>query len=421
MTHFNHDWTDDTVAVPQSVGDRFYAQDLNDDFNYLKHLPYEAILQGRTKGVMIPPTDTWDTDSHSLTLSGGFGVVALNTPVLDTNENFTIPPKTTLDPRYERIAFSNVTLILPNDGNAHYIVATSTKQSLLQRGKALLSENYACRIRYDGVITVQDTAPTTNQILIGLCYDNEYLLCKDFVLNQIVDTIKLHKWYSKNKITNSLVSLLQSYYNTDISNIETHVSIGTVSGNGIDNGTFNNCTISIGTVSGSGIGISGGTFTNCIISIDTISGDRGIYRGTFNNCTISIGTVSGSGSGIDGGTFNNCIISIGTVSGKFGISGGTFNNCVITINTVSSGNGVYGGTFNNCIITINTVSSGNGVYGGTFNNCIITINTVSSGNGVHNRSGVKLYLTHIKCTAITSLSNTGGKLNVLNDTVLHAS
>ena len=111
-----------------------------------------------------------------------------------------------------------------------------------------------------------------------------------------------------------------------------------------------------------------------------------------------------------------------TVSGDSGIDGGTFNNCTITINTVSGGMGISGGTFNNCNITISTVNnSGRGIYGGTFNNCTITIDTISSGTGINNRTGVKLHLTYIKCSAVTDLSSTGGKLNVLNNTVLHTS
>ena len=406
MTHFNHDWdTTKTPAVPVSVGDRYYAQDLNDDFNYLKHLPYEAILQGRTRGVMIPPTDTWDADSHSLTLSGGFGIVALNTPVLDTNEDFTIPPKTTSIPLYERIAFPNVTLTLPNDAIAHYIVATPTKQSLLQRGKALLSENYACRIRYDGVITVQDTAPTTNQIVIGLCHNDEYLLCKDFVLDQIVDNIKLHKWYGKNKITQSLIPLLQVSYNKNISNIETHITIDTVNDNGsysIGNGTFNNCTISIGTIS---------------------SGSRGINGGTFNNCTISIGTISSGSRGINGGTFNNCTISIGTaIGGSRGINSGTFNNCIISINYVidSDSRGIASGTFNNCTISIGTISNnGYGIGSGIFNNCIISTVTISSGSvGINDNVNVRMYFVRATLPSVPTLSKVIGKGFVVNDTTI---
>lgn len=388
MTHFNHDWTNDIVAVPQAVGDRYYAQDLNDDFNYLKHLPYEAILQGRTKGVMIPPTDTWDADSHTLSLSGGFGVVALDTPVLDVNEDFTIPPKTISVSRFERIAFSNATLVLPNDTNIHYIVATPIKRSLLQRGKALLSEQYACRVKYDGVIIVQDTAPTANQILIGLCYDDEYLLCKDFVLDQGVNTIKLHKWYGEHKITKDAIALLQLYYNITIETIETNVYIGEVSiSTSIKNFTFKNSTISIDNTRYNQIAIRGGTFENCTISIGTINASSyGFYEYcVLKNCTISIGIIDmGYGSYAYGDmiNFENCIISIGTIKGS----------------VYDQGYGVYSGTFEHCTFFINTIES----YGTNFNNS----------------SSVKMYFVHARAPSVPSLASVIGKGFVINDTTV---
>ena len=113
MTHFNHDWdTTKTPAVPVSVGDRYYAQDLNDDFNYLKHLPYEVFLQGKSRGVMVAPNDTWDNDTNILTLSGGFGVILQDCVELDPNEDFVIPPKTHSSPRYERISFIDTVLTI---------------------------------------------------------------------------------------------------------------------------------------------------------------------------------------------------------------------------------------------------------------------------------------------------------------------
>ena len=315
MTHFNHEW--DTIkipAVPISVGDRYYAQDLNDDFNYLKHLPYEVFLQGRSRGVMITPNDTWDNDTNSLTLSNGFGVVLQDCIELDPDEDFVIPPKTHSSPRYERIPFIDVTLVLPNDGATHYIVATPTKRSLLQRTKAIFTEQYASRVRYDGIVTIQDTAPTAGQILVGLCHDKEYCLLIDSDPNQCKDNIILKKWFGQAKITQDFVASLQSYYNTSVASMETNITINTVSsGNGISNGTFNNCTINIGTV----------------------SGGRGIADGTFTSCIITIGTISGSSVDVS--------------------------------------------------------------------------------------SSVVLYFTRIICTAITDLSSTKGKLNVLNNTVVHAS
>ena len=419
MTHFNHEWdTTKTPAVPVSVGDRYYAQDLNDDFNYLKHLPYEVFLQGKSRGVMVTPNDTWDNDTNSLTLSGGFGVVAQDCIELDPDEDFVIPPKTHSSLRYERIPFVDTVLVLPNKNAIHYIVATPTKRSLLQRTKALFTEQYASRVRYDGVITIQDTAPTTGQILVGLCYNKEYCLLTDINPDQCKDNIILKKWFGQRKITSSFIYVLQPYYNTSVASIETKIVIDTVdSGAGINGGTFNNCTININTVSGTGI--NSGTFNDCTININTVSG-TGVSNGTFNNCTIVIDTVN-SGRGINSGTFNDCTIVIGTVNSGRGIDSGTFNDCTININTVNSGRGISGDTFNNCTININTVNSdGAGVGNGTFNNCIININTVS-GTGVSNKININLYLTRIQCAAITDLSNTEGKLNVLNNTVLHAS
>lgn len=383
MTHFNHEWdTTKTPAVPVSVGDRYYAQDLNDDFNYLKHLPYEVFLQGKSRGVMIAPNDTWNNDTNSLTLSGGFGVILQDYIELDPDEDFTIPPKTHSSPRYERIPFTDTTLVLPNDGAVHYIVATPTKRSLLQRTKALFAEQYASRVRYDGVITIQNTAPTTGQILVGLCHNKEYCLLIDINPDQCKDNIILKKWFGQNKITQKFVSALQSYYNTSTTSIETDITIGTVNNSyGIASITFNNCTITINTVNG-GYGINDSTFNNCTIRIDTVNNGYGI------------------GDTVGRGTFNNCIIRIGTVSG---------------------GDGIGNSKFNNCTITINIVSGGNGISGSTFNDCIIRIGTVNNGNGIKNSTEIMLYLTQIRCSAVTNLSNTRGKLNVLNDTVLHAS
>ena len=549
MTHFNHDWdTTKAPAVPVSVGDRYYAQDLNDDFNYLKHLPYEVFLQGKSRGIMVSPNDTWNNDTDSLTLSGGFGVILQDCIELDPSEDFVIPPKTHSSPRYERIPFADTTLVIPTDNTTRYIVATPTKRSLLQRAKTLFTEQYASRVRYDGVITIQDTAPTAGQILVGLCCNKEYCLLIDNNPNQCKDNIILKKWFGQAKITQDFVPALQSYYNTSIASTETDITINTVSAssNGIQSGVFNNCTIAIDTISSGSYGISGGTFNNCTITITTVSdGGYGISGGTCNDCTITINTVNSGGYGISGGTCNdcaitittvnrsgygnyngtfnnctitintvnnggrgvtssncndciitiaggmsvyqsncnncnitianssayqsncnNCTITIDTVDGNRGINGGNYSNCTIAINTVNNGIGFYGGKYDNCVVTITTVSgsaSSNGIQSGVFNNCTIAIDTISSGicinsgfcrnctiaintvnggygissgtcndcaitittinggHGIRNANNVILYLTQIKATSITDLSSTGGKLNILNDTILHAS
>lgn len=427
MTHFNHEWdTTKTPAVPVSVGDRYYAQDLNDDFNYLKHLPYEVFLQGRDRGVMVTPSDTYIDANSSLMLSGGFGVILQDCIELDPDADFVIPPKAQASLRYERIPFVDTTLILPNDGIPRYIVATPTKRSLLQRTKALFTEQYASRVRYDGVITIQDTAPTRGQILVGMCQGKGYCLLTDVDPNQCKDNIILEKWFGQNHVDDSIIGMLQSYYNTTINSIKTKISIDT-STSGIVDGTFNNCNITINTVNDKGI--KSGTFNNCTININIINNNGvGINGGVFNNCTIVINEVNNNGEGAHGGTFNGCRVYITTVDNGNGVRGSSFHGCRVYITTVNGDGsltkgGINDSAFNNCVIAINTVNDGGvGIESGAFRGCVIAINTVSNGGvGIKNIGLVYLYLTCISCTTVTDLSNTGGKLNVLNNTVLHTS
>ena len=265
-----------------------YPQYLSDNFNF------ESLLQGRTRGVMVAPTDTWNDNTNTLSLTGGFGII--NT--------------------YHKVTFSDCNLVIPADNKVHFIVSNTS-----------------------GVISIQNSI-ANNVILIGLCSNKQYCLLIDNNPDQCKDNIILKKWFGQHNISQNFVPALQSYYDTAIASIETN------------------------------------------ISIETVSGGYGIKEATFNNCTINIGPVS-VGYGI-----NNC----------------TLNTCTITIETVKGGSGY-----------------GYGIYGGTLNNCTITIKTVNNGYGIYDDSSVVLCLTYIKCSAITSLSNTAGKLNVLNDTVFHAS
>ena len=480
LVNVTPDATEEDVTTEQ-LKDMFatkYPQYIQDNFKT------EPLLHGRTRGVMVAPTDTWNDNTHTLSLTGGFGII--NT--------------------YNKVTFSDCDLVIPNYENVHFIVSDTS-----------------------GVISIQSSIKD-NVILIGLCKQKEYCLLIDNNPDQCKDNIILKKWFGQNNISQNFVPFLQTYYNTTIASIETEIYIETVNsnGSGISNGALNNCTITIETVSDSGTGIGGGTYNNCTINIKKESGDtiindgtfdnctiniktvnsngkgvymstlynctitiktvsdygEGIFSGTLNNCTITIETVSNSnGKGIYEGTLDNCTITIKTVSG-YGVSNGTLNNCTITIETVNNGgagvvdvtlnnctitieavngDGVYGDTFDNCTITIKTVisggtgisigiynnctitiktvrgygifsgtynnctitfetvsSSGKGVDSGTLNNCTITIETVNGGIVITNDSVVVLYLTKIKCYGISSLSNTGGKLNILNDTVFHS-
>ena len=307
LVNVTPDATEEEVTTEQ-LKDMFatkYPQYLNDNFKF------ESLSHGRTRGVMVAPTDTWNDNTNTLSLTGGFGII--NT--------------------YHKVTFSDCNLVIPTDNRVHFIVSNTS-----------------------GVISIQNSI-ANNVILIGLCSNKQYCLLIDNNPAQCKDNIILKKWFGQHNISRNFVPALQSYYDTAIASIETN------------------------------------------ISIETLKTGYSIPEGIYNNCTITFETVSGTG--VDSCTLNNCTINFGTVNGGTGVHNGTLDKCTITIGTVGR----------NC----------RGVYVGTFDNCTITIETVSGGSGIIDYTGVFLYLTYINCLAITSLSNTAGKLNVLNDTVFHAS
>ena len=451
-----------------------YPQYLNNNFNF------ETLLKGRSLGVMVAPKDTWNNNTNTLSLTGGFGVIHT----------------------YNKVKFSNCNLVIPTDNKVHYIVSNPS-----------------------GVISIENII-SSNDILIGLCSNKQYCLLIDNNPDQCKDNIILKKWFGQHEISQNFVPALQSYYHTTIASIETNISIETISTSwSIPEGIYNNCTINIKTVSVDGTGVNSGTYNNCTINIGTITNGKGVNSGTFNNCTITIEKVNGGegilkatinnstiniekvngGYGISNGTLKKCTINIGLLSGTrdiCGIINDTLDNCTITIETVTSGYGIssgtlyncfitikiandcglsncisdnctiniekvlaygrginngtyknsaitiktsenygkciYYGTYNNCTINIETLNSGVGIsesannnciitiskiinkgYGidnnTTCNNCTITIETVNDGTGIRDDASVVLYHTYIKCSAITSLSFTAGKFNVLND------
>ena len=335
LVNVTPDATKEKVTTEQ-LKDMFatkYPQYLYDNFES------EALLQGRTRGVMVAPTDTWNDNTNTLSLTGGFGII--NT--------------------YHKVKFSDCNLVIPTDNKVHFIVSNTS-----------------------GVISIKNSLED-NVILIGLCRKKQYCLLIDNNPDQCKDNIILKKWFGQNNTTKNIMSVLQSYYNTNIKSIETEFYISTVNnGFGSYAGIFNNCTFTIEKVTNGGKGFSDCVFNNSTITIKTTTKSRGITQCTFNNCTITIETVD-------------------------------------TVNNDNNSFGIFDGIFNNCTITIKTVDNSIGISNGTFNNCTITIEKVNSGTGIRNTSNIYLYFTYIKCSAITSLNDTRGKLNVLNDTVLHAS
>ena len=368
LVNVTPDATEEKVTTIQ-LKDMFatkYPQYLYDNFES------EVLFQGRTRGVMVAPTDTWNDTTNKLSLTGGFGII-----------------------NNQKVTFSDCNLVIPDNNSVHFIVSNTR-----------------------GVISIQNSL-ANNVILIGLCRSKEYCLLIDNNPDQCKDNIILKKWFAQKNISLDFVPVLQSYYDTAIASIETNISIVTIDKD-INNGIFNNCSITIKTIQGIGVFANKGTINNCTVTIETAFGHIS-YNSTFNNCTVTVKKING-GYGFNNSTLKNCTIIIETASGYTAFNSGTSNNCTITVGTLSSGKCFNNSTLKNCTITVETVSGDSAIYSGTINNCTITFGTISDNSvGISNSDSVFLYFTYIKCSAITSLNNTRGKLNVLNDTVLHAS
>ena len=395
MTHFNHDWdTTKNPAVPVSVGDRYYAQDLNDDFNYTKHLPYEVLLQNREDGVLIPPTPSYNSSTHVLSLTGGLSAKKIACATLDEEETFVLPPKTKSVLRYERIGLLDVTLTLSQNNVMQYIVATPTKKSLLERTKALMSEKWYCRGKYDGIITLQDTAPLSNQILIGLALNDEYLLLQD-TINQCEKSICIKCWNGVNKISSSLITALQTHYNTTISTITGNITISdTTSMNGIDGGSFLNCVINAV--------VNGGVFDHCSVSGKILSG-------TFKYCNISA-SVAGDGSIADT-IFNHCDVTNIEDSANF-----TASNSILTYPAPQNAlEDIYA---DQCTIKIQATITGDAFA--SFKDCKLTNVDVYTTNNPPTISPLETYLS-----SFVTWSQTGSPIvqlctgvdNILDDNI----
>ena len=353
LVNVTPDATEEEVTTEQ-LKDMFatkYPQYLYDSdvfkTNYPKYLnknfKFESLLQGRTRGVMVAPTDTWNNNTNTLSLTGGFGIIHT----------------------YKKVTFSNCNLVIPTDNKVHFIVSNTS-----------------------GVISIQNSI-SSNDILIGLCSNKQYCLLIDNNLDQCKDNIILKKWFGQQEISQNFVHALQSYYNTTIASIETNISIETISNSySIPEGIYNNCTINIKTVSVGGTGVNMGTCNNCTINIGTMTNGNGIVNGTYNNCTITIEKVNG-GNGILEATLNNCNINIGKVNIGYGLYNCISDNCTINIGTITnvtsgSGNdGIDNGTYNNCTINIGTVDTDYGIRGATLNDCNINIGKVDFGHGIH--------------------------------------
>jgi len=313
MTHFNHDWdTTVTPAIPVATGDRYYAQDLNDDFNYLQNLLSEMIY--RHNGTVKLPTV--ERSEGYLSFSGGRAVFKKNTQVLDDNEPFVVPPKTKAQQIFEIVDLTDTTLAIPQDNTDYYIVAVPQKQSLLTRIKAILTGGYASRIKYTAIPSL---VPCTGDytlsgmdaggyIILGAVRNSEYMLFrnptnfedKSFDYEEF---IKIPVWNGDLGIHSEL--LQSATGSSSIKGCSVTVQ-GASDGSAISSGEFYNCNMSVTYLYR---GFTGGHFHNCKIAISG-SGDDAERAFIFNSVDYNQNPVNPESPDFDGCDINLTLTTI---------------------------------------------------------------------------------------------------------------
>ena len=404
------DATEEEITVGQ-LKDAFgtkYPVYLNNNFSF------ESVLQDRTRGVLMPPADSWDNATDTLTLTGGFGVI-------DSNK---------------KVSFATSSLVFTNDNAVHYIVADE-----------------------DGVVTIENTLEA-DVILVGLCHNKEYCLLSDNNPNQGKERIFFEKWYGENCIRKDLVTNLQTYYGATVP-ITTNIIINSViTASLLQNVTLENCNLTVNETTSATASslIAYVTMNNCNISVITNFNNvtskalfsnvklnyctitvpinyMVIFSGLskLNNCTIN--AERNSGTVVDDATLYNCVLNVNTNNNMIiddgelyncyikdsnagGFSAGTsyfivgdntamlygcyiratgsisgnLENCLIDVPEVATNSDFcQNATFNNCNIIIGS-NYGYGINSGTFDNCKIEIKSTPTGTDIgYDKYNTKFY------------------------------
>lgn len=408
MEHFNHEWGDQNPALPVAVGDRYYAQDLNDDFNYLKHIPFSALLNGRSKGVIVTPQYSYDESTHVLSLTGGEGVILQPTIVTDADESFVIPPATKTVNRYQQFEFEDKAFELTVDDTLRYIVANVKKTTSLERNKTLVTVSYDSRVSYTGELSLK-TSLSDNDILVGFIYDYQFVLINDLHINrkQRVFTLDCLCLYDYDIRMSNIATALRNYYNNNTTVFSVLQDVIIKNGTLWNAGNFKDCRFSIST---NGNCLQGGTYTDCEFSITQSGINYGISAGTFVRCKFAQNTIYLVNA--NNVHFEDCDFEFDAITGTpfyFNSYANTFKRCNFTIGNLSGSARVFQSTstaateFENCkIIVGNLTSSGSKVIRAegsskmSFNNCQIAVGTLhNSATGIEaSSSSAKVYLKY---------------------------
>ena len=153
MTHFNHEWdTTRTPAVPVAVGDRYYAQDLNDDFDFLEDNAF-ALVKGMlayNSDIILDLSWSYNASTHILTISKLSVITKITVPTV-ADEEFSVPPVTTTRSKYIVAHLkSSVAVEVPVESLSPSVTLKCDiiAQKTCTRNKALVTETLDSRVEY---------------------------------------------------------------------------------------------------------------------------------------------------------------------------------------------------------------------------------------------------------------------------------
>lgn len=171
MKHHNHDYTGGSPNIPIAVGDRYYAQDLGRDFNFLRDLAGKVILDVTGKlPVLFSGGGVSQGSGDTLDIASGVGYADHGIDVPD--DSTVIPATVTQENIPIRIEWGGQNdLSIPDatlDGSTpNYVKLTYAESVSADRTRAKASGSYPVEKSPSFVISVSSTLPTSTEVCLA--------------------------------------------------------------------------------------------------------------------------------------------------------------------------------------------------------------------------------------------------------------
>lgn len=158
-------------GYPLAVGDRYYSQDIFRDLRY--HQEYLGELMKRIYGksnIIIKGLVVTQGTGHTINITAGSAVIDFDVTVPDSWSG--IPPTTkteTIPIMTDVSAYTNqaITSVVTDGVTTNYVKVTYNESKGSSRARAIAVGNYNSEITASHTLTVDDTAPTSNEIAIA--------------------------------------------------------------------------------------------------------------------------------------------------------------------------------------------------------------------------------------------------------------